>query len=117
MPTTPGNSLLSCITNKLVEIKQNFSIVDTLERPTAAHVKYFRHFQIIVLLACLSWYFLNQPCFSRNDGLRTEKVDKLRAKDIAALKLPAARLAYLSSCSTANSTSKELASKVTHIAS
>ena len=47
----------------------------------------------------------------------TEEVDKLRVKDIAALKLPLARLAYLSACSTAQSTSSSLADEVTHIVS
>ena len=46
-----------------------------------------------------------------------EVVDELRVKGIAALKLPAARLAYLSACSTALSTSSELADEVTHIVS
>ena len=46
-----------------------------------------------------------------------EAVDKLRVKDVAALKLPAARLAYLSGCSTASSTSPDLADEATHIAS
>ena len=51
------------------------------------------------------------------DGLHTEDIDKLRVKDIAALKLPVARLAYLSACSTAQSNSSELADEVTHIVS
>ena len=42
-----------------------------------------------------------------------EEVDKLRAKDIAALNLPAARLAYLSACSTAHSTSSDLVDELT----
>jgi len=50
----------------------------------------------------------------------TGDVDKLRVKDIAALRLPAVaapRLAYLSACSTATSTSPKLADEVTHIVS
>lgn len=47
----------------------------------------------------------------------TEEVDQLRVKDIAALKLPTARLAYLSACSTAESTSPRLIDEVTHIVS
>lgn len=41
----------------------------------------------------------------------------LRVSDIAALNLPAARLAYLSACSTANSPETKLADEVTHIVS
>ena len=44
-------------------------------------------------------------------------MDKLRVKDIAPLKLPVARIAYLSACSTANSPGTELADEVTHIVS
>jgi len=58
----------------------------------------------------------NKESISHN-CLCTEEADKLHVKDIAALKLPAARLAYLSACSTANSTSSRLIDEVTHIVS
>ncbi|KAF8456985.1 CHAT domain-containing protein [Terfezia claveryi] len=45
----------------------------------------------------------------------TGDVDKLRVKDIASLKLPALRLAYLSACDTANTTT--FLDEVTHIVS
>ena len=47
----------------------------------------------------------------------TEEVDELSVKNIAELNLPSARLAYLSACSTADSTSKDLVDEVTHIVS
>ena len=46
-----------------------------------------------------------------------EQVVNLQIKEIGALKLLAAKLSYLSACSTAQSTSSELAEKVTHIVS
>ena len=48
---------------------------------------------------------------------RTEQADKLRAKDIATLKLPPARLAYLSAYSIAESIPPNLIDEVTHIVS
>ncbi|RPB27041.1 hypothetical protein L211DRAFT_780541, partial [Terfezia boudieri ATCC MYA-4762] len=49
--------------------------------------------------------------------LYREEVDKLRVKDIAALKLPKARIAYPSACSTAESTSPRLIDEVTELLS
>ncbi|KAF8434966.1 hypothetical protein BGX38DRAFT_1100670, partial [Terfezia claveryi] len=43
--------------------------------------------------------------------------DELHVKDIIVLKLPLVRLAYLSACSTAQSTGSRLVDKVTHIMS
>jgi len=61
-----------------------------------------------------SHLLLRKGCISADC---TAAVDELRVKDIAALKLPAARLAYLSACSTAESASSALVDEVTHIVS
>ncbi|RPB20530.1 hypothetical protein L211DRAFT_516077 [Terfezia boudieri ATCC MYA-4762] len=45
------------------------------------------------------------------------EVDKFCVKDIAALKLPVARLAYLSACTTANSTSPNLVDVISWVPS
>ena len=52
-----------------------------------------------------------------HDDFHTEEVDKLPINDIAGLKLPVARLAYLSACGTANSPSSVLVDEVTHLVS
>ena len=121
MPTTPGACTLSGVTQEADEIKQKFSIVETLERPTAERVLQALPGYSITHFACHGISSTN-PADSHlvlrkesHDG--TEEVDKLCVKDIAALNLPAARLAYLSACSTANSTSPKLIDEVTHIVS
>ena len=128
MPTTPGEGSLSGVTKEADEIKhslQSFSGVKTLERPTAECVLRELPGYSIAHFACHgvsspnpanSHLLLRKESIS-NDGLCTEEVDRLRVKDIAVLKLSGARLAYLSACSTANSTSEELADEVTHIVS
>ncbi|KAF8417974.1 CHAT domain-containing protein [Tirmania nivea] len=130
MPTTPGASSLSGVTKEAGEIKhslQKSSIVETLERPTAERVLQALPNYSIAHFACHgvssinpadSHLLLSKQSIS-HDGLCTEEIDKLRVKDIAALALPAAssRLAYLSACSTANSTATELVDEVTHIVS
>jgi len=103
------------------------STVDTLERPTADRVLQALPGYSIAHFACHgvsstnptnSHHLLLKESISRShDDLCTEEADELRAKDIAPLKLPAARLAYLSACSTANSTPSELIDEMTHIVS
>jgi len=121
MPTTPGESALKGVTKEAAEINnslRDFSIVETLERPTAEGVLQVLPCYNIAHFACHG-VSSNNPADSHlllHKEL-IEEVDKLRVKDIAALKLPAARLAYLSACSTANSTSSKLADEVTHIVS
>ena len=128
MPTTPGASSLSDVTKEADGIKhslRNFSIVKTLKQPTAESVLQALPLYSIAHFACHGVSLIN-PADSHllllkesisHDGVYTEEVDMLRVKDIAALKLPAARLAYPSACSTANSTSSELIDEVTHIVS
>jgi len=125
MPTTPGESALSVekeadgITQGLMD----FSTVEALQRPTAERVLQVLPGYNIAHFSCHGVSEIN-PADSHlllvkesiSNG-SAEEVDKLRVKDIAALKLPAARLAYLSACSTAHSTSSELADEVTHIVS
>jgi len=120
MPTTPGESSLSA-TNEADEIKhslQDFSTVETLERPTAEHVLQVLPRYSIAHFACHG-VSLRNPAESHLLLLQahTEDVDKLCVKDIASLKLPKARLAYLSACSTADSQSPGLIDEVTHIVS
>lgn len=143
MPTTPGESSLMGVTEETDRIKdrlQKFSQVSTLERPTAKCVLEMLPGYGIAHFACHGVSEIN-PAEShllllketteavgsihtpadQADGpadgpqQRTEEVDKLRVKDIAALKLPVARLAYLSACSTAQSSSSHLVDEVTHI--
>jgi len=125
MPTTPEEIPLSA-TKEADSIKQSLqdlSTVESLERPSAARVLQHLPAYSIAHFACHGVSSVN-PANSHllllkestsND--QTDEVDKLRVKDIAALKLPAAKLAYLSACSTANSSSSKLADEVTHIAS
>ena len=127
MPTTPGESSLRA-TEESDRIKHSlraFSRVETLQKPTAECVLQALSSYSNAHFACHGISSIN-PADSHlllvkapnsHDGLGTEEVDKLRVKDIAALKLPTARLAYLSACSTANSTSSNLADEVTHIVS
>ncbi|RPB18836.1 hypothetical protein L211DRAFT_795591 [Terfezia boudieri ATCC MYA-4762] len=126
MPTTPGKSTLSGVTKEADEIKhslQDFSRVETLERPTAERVLQILPGYTIAHFACHGVSSAN-PADSHLLLLKasisngsTEDVDKLRVKDIVSLKLHAARLAYLSACSTANSPSSQFVDEVTHIVS
>ena len=120
MPTTPGESPLG-VNREAEGITQNlrdFSTVESLESPSAAYVLQHLPSYSIAHFACHGVSSIN-PADSHLLLLRdhTEQVDKLRVKDIAALKLPAARLAYLSACSTADSASSALVDEVTHITS
>ncbi|KAF8423527.1 CHAT domain-containing protein [Tirmania nivea] len=130
MPTTPGAGSLAGVIKEADKIKHTlcdraFSAIDVLEKPTAERVLQALPGCNVTHFACHGLSSIN-PADSHllllkesisHDGLCTEEVDKLRVKDIAALKLPAARLAYLSACSTANSTLSELVDEVTHIVS
>ena len=127
MPTTPGESSLS-VTNEADEIKhslQDFSTVEILERPTAKQVLQVLPHYNIAHFAChgissrnpAESHLLLLKGSALYDAIHTEEVDKLCVKDIAALKLPTARLAYLSACSTAASLSTGLLDEVTHIVS
>ena len=120
MPTTPGQSPLSAgqEADGIAQTLQDFATVESVARPSAQRVIKHLPAYSIADFACHGVSTIN-PAESHllllND--HTEEVDKLRVKDIAALKLPAARLAYLSACSTANSASPELVDEVTHISS
>jgi len=119
MPTTPGESSLS-VTKEVDEIKhslRNFGTVEILERPTSERVLQVLPGYSIAHFACHGASLIN-PASSHLLLLKecTEEVDKLCAKDTAAL-VPAARLAYLSACSTADSTSSKLVDEGTHIVS
>jgi len=120
MPTTPGENRLS-VAEEADEIRRNlraFSRVETLDGPTAEHVLHVLPDFSTVHFACHGVSSIN-PADSHLllVNHNTEEVDKLRVKDIAALKLPAARLAYLTASNTANSGSSELVDEVTHIVS
>jgi len=117
MPTTPGAGSLPGVTREAGKIKhslRNFSVVDTLHKPTAEDVLQALSGYTIAHFACHGVSSTN-PADHLLLLKGTGDVDKLRVKDIAALKLPAARLAYLSACNTANSTT--LIDEVTHIVS
>ncbi|KAF8432048.1 CHAT domain-containing protein [Terfezia claveryi] len=121
MPTTPGASSLRGVTKEVDGIKENirdFSTMEILERPSAERILRVLPRYSIAHFACHGVSLIN-PADSHLLLLNedTEAVDKLRVKDIAALKLPKARLAYLSACSTAESTSSDLVDEVTHIVS
>jgi len=128
MPTTPGESSLSDVTKEVGEMKyslRDFGTVKKLERPTAERVlqvlphysiAHFARHCVSLINPAESHLLLLKESISP-DGLGTEEVDKLRIKDIVAWKLPAAGLAYLSACSTANSPSPGLIVEVTHIVS
>jgi len=103
MPTTPGESSLRGVTEEADAIKPSlggFSIVDALKRPTAGCV-----LQALVVPGYSIAHFACHGVSSTNpanshllllkesiphDGLCTEEVDRLRVKDIAALKLSVA---------------------------
>ena len=127
MPTTPGESPLSGViaeADGIIRSRQDKKVV-TLELPTAGQVLEALPGYGIAHFAChgvpesnpANSHLLLFKATTSDDGICTEAVDKLRVKDIAALKLPAARLAYLSACSTAQSTSSTLSDEVTHIVS
>jgi len=121
MPTTPGEDSLPGVTREADEINhrlRDFVNVEILNRPTASGVLQVLPGYSIAHFACHGVSAIN-PADSHLLLLkeRIEEVDRLRVKDIAALKLPAAKLAYLSACSTAESTSSTLADEVTHIVS
>ncbi|RPB18035.1 hypothetical protein L211DRAFT_748680, partial [Terfezia boudieri ATCC MYA-4762] len=127
MPTTPGEQPLSEVTKEAKGIKYstNFSKVEIMEWPSAERVLKVLPEYTIAHFACHGVSSIN-PADShlllRKElvaGVDEElaEVDKLRVKDITALKLPAARIAYLSACSTAQSASSELVDEVTHIVS
>ena len=120
MPTTPGQNPLGVTQEAegITQILQDSSTLECLERPSAERVLQHLPNYGGVHFACHG-VSSSDPADSHllllND--HTGEVDKLRVKDIAALKLPTARLAYLSACSTANNTSSELVDEVTHISS
>ena len=127
MPTTPGESSLSGVMAEVDGIKRSFwdYKVVAVERPTAEGVLQGLPCYDIAHFACHgvsqtnpadSHLLLLKQSIS-HEGLTTEKVDKLRVKNIEALNLPAAQLAYLSACSTVDNTSSELADRVAHIVS
>jgi len=124
MPTTPGESPLG-VTEEATQITHNlqgFSVVETLEKPTVACVLQALPHYSIAHFACHGVSSTNPAdshllLLRERPGEQTEEVGKLRVKDIAALKLPAARLAYLSACSTANTDSLKLLDEGTHIVS
>ena len=89
--------------------------METLERPTAERVL---HVLPDYHIACYGVSSINpaeRHLLLIKEHIPTEEVDKLRIKDIAALKLPGARLAYLSACNTANTTSPKLLDEGTHM--
>ncbi|KAF8456980.1 CHAT domain-containing protein [Terfezia claveryi] len=119
MPKTPGASPLG-VAKEANEIKyslRDLCTVETLEEPTAKCVLQALSGYSIAHFACHGVSSIN-PADSHLLLLAgTGDIDRLRVKDIAALKLPVARLAYLSACSTASNTTPELADEVTHIVS
>jgi len=130
MPTTPGEISLSGVVAEASKIKHSvsgFITVDTLERPTPERVIQALPNYSIAHFACHGCSAINpahshllllkEPIPHHDDGPSIAEVDKLRVNDIAALKLPAARLAFLSACDTAATTTSELIDEVTHIAS
>jgi len=113
MPTTPGQSSLGGVSEEADGIKAGISRrVNILTRPSAELV-----LQVLpdYGIAHFAYHGVSEinPADSHlllvKEHLLAEEVDKLRVKDIAALKLPAAKLAYLSACSTAESPSSKLA--------
>ena len=103
---------------------EDFSTVEILEQPTAECVLQALPNYSIAHFACHGVssanpedsHLLLLKASKSSDSLSTPEADKLCVEDIAALKLPAARLAYHSACSTA-STSPQLVDEVTHIVS
>ena len=106
MPTTPGETSLKGVSKGADEIQhtlRDFSTVTTLQRPTAGCVLKSLSGYSLAHFACHGVSEIN-PADSHllllkraisDDGFCTEAVDKLCVKDVAMLKLPAARLAYL----------------------
>ncbi|KAF8432049.1 CHAT domain-containing protein [Terfezia claveryi] len=127
MPTTPGARSLAGVTEEMNGIKESlrhFSRVETLERPCAERVLQALPNYSIAHFACHGLSDFNPANShllllkeSTPHGHRMEELDRLRVNDIAALKLPKARLAYLSACSTAESPSERLSDEATHIVS
>jgi len=120
MPTTPGEDPLSGVLAEADGIRhclRDFGQVVTLERPTAKCVLEALPQYGIAHFACHGVCEINPAESHLLLKQYTEQIDKLRVKDITALKLPLARLAYLSACSTAQSTLPRLADEVTHIVS
>jgi len=118
MPTTPGAGPLWGVIQEVKEIKnslRHFSAIDILERPTAECVLRSLPGFSIAHFACHGVSSVNPADSHLLLVKSTGEVDKLRVKDIAALKLPPLRLAYLSACNTANSTA--FVDEVTHIVS
>jgi len=118
MPTIPGATALSAA-KEADAIKYSLpdcGAVETLERPTAERVLQALPGYSIAHFACHGVSLIN-PADSHLLLVKEEEVDKLQVKDIAALKLPSARLAYLSACSTADTASPGLVDEVTHIVS
>ena len=121
MPTTPGEDPLPSVraeTDGIKHILRDFSQVVTLEMPTAKRVLEVLPNYGIAHFACHGISEAN-PAESHLLLLKEhiEEVDKLRVKDITSQKLPLARIAYLSACSTAESVSPTLVDEVTHIVS
>jgi len=99
--------------------RRDFRKVEILAQPTSQCVLEALSGYSIAHFACHGVSSIN-PADSHLLLLKTSNEDdKLCVKDIAALKLPptAARLAYLSACSTADSISFKLLDEVTHIVS
>ena len=122
MPTKPGESSLSGVCGETEDIKywlRDFSTVEILEQPTVACALRALSGYSIAHFACHGESSSN-PADSHLLLLSDAgEVDRLRVKDIAALKLreASARLAYLSACSTANSPWWLLSDEVTNIVS
>ena len=121
MPTTPEANPLIGVTKEAAEIKhtlRDLSVVQALEWPSAEHVLQTLPNYNIAHFSCHGVSTIN-PADSHLLLVkeRTEEVDRLRVKDVAAPKLRGARLAFLSACSTAESTSSDLVDEVTHIVS
>ena len=121
MPHTPGQSSLSGViaeADGISESLRDSHTVDILQIPSADHVLQELPHYGIAHFACHGVSDIN-PADSHLVLLKgdTYQADKLRVRDIASLKLPGARLAYLSACSTAESSTQCLVDEVTHIAS
>ena len=127
MSTTPGNGSLD-VGNEATKIRSisSLKIVHTLTKPTAKQVPNALPSHSIAHFACHG-VSLSNPADSHllllkqsisSDGVhKDEEVDRLYVKDIAALKLQAAKIAYLSACNTGKISAEEVAGEVTHIVS
>ena len=122
MPMTPGESPLGV--DKEADNVRNrtagYGTIQILKRPTVKQVLEILPDYSMAHFACHGVSSTN-PADSHlllvNYKHCEEVVDKLCVKDIAALKLPAAKLAFLSACSTAHNPSNRLRDEVTHIVS